>query len=104
MVYLCRVLEQMEALAAGALDAARRQDFAESVQLLEMLQQQWTSREVYFCAVMPHKSLDTVSFSIETAAGLAQTQSEELASQLRVLCRSLRLLTDTERLRLGNVL
>lgn len=104
MAYLCRILEQMEVLAAGALDAAGREDFSQSARLLGELQEQWTCREVYFCAVMPHKSLDTVSFSIETALGLAQTQSCELASQMRVLCRSLRLLVDTERLRLGNVL
>lgn len=104
MTALCTELEKMERTAADALKAAETGAYAESGRLVEAVRGQWKKREVWLCAVMPHKSLDGVSLSLETAMGLAETGSEELCAELRVLCRSLRMIIDTERLQLGNVL
>jgi len=104
MMRVCAILEQMETLSNEALDAVLGGDYTRCSRLLDELRRQWQHCEVYFCAVMPHKSLDTVSLGIETVTGLVQEQSGELAAQLRVLCRSLRLLMESERLHLGNVL
>ncbi|MBE6929424.1 MAG: DUF4363 family protein [Ruminococcaceae bacterium] len=104
MVYVCGILEDMEATALQAAEAARREEYAESMRLIEALGAKWERHAVWFCAVMPHKSLDPVSLGLETAMGHAQAENPELVSELRSVGRCLRMLIDTECLRLENVL
>lgn len=101
-------VSRMQEETALALDAARAQDMDAARARLDALWTLWNARLGYLSMVLPHQKLDALSFTLENARGLAGAQDPalcaELAGQLQILSRSLRLLLEGERLLPGNIL